>query len=79
MTVNLKPSVQFEFDSERRTFEECLTAIKDACNDMPDCEGCPWEYFCKKHLAEESMADFIASFKMMLLDYEEDEDEEEGY
>ena len=77
MTVNLKPSVQFGSDNEKRVFEDCLESIKDACIDMPDCDGCPWAYFCKKHLSEESMADFLANFKMMLLDYEEDEEEEE--
>ena len=83
MTVRLRPAVEFEFDSERRTFEECLTEIKDACNDMPECDGCPWKYFCDKHFQqEESLADFISAFKSMLLDYEcvnDVPEDEEGY
>lgn len=76
MTVNLKPSVQFEAEAEKHCFESCLDAIKQACIDMPECDGCPWGYFCKKHLTEEGLADFISSFKMMLLDYETEEEEE---
>lgn len=77
MTVNLKPSVQFEAEAEKHCFESCLDAIHEACKDMSECDGCPWECFCKKHLFEESMADFIFSFKMMLLNCENEEEEEE--
>lgn len=76
MKVVLKPSVQFEADAEKYCFERCLDAIKQACLDMPECDRCPWGYFCNKHLTEENLADFISSFKMMLLNCETEEEEE---
>jgi len=76
MTVNLKPSVQFETEAEKHCLESCLDAIQQACRDMCGCDGCPWKDFCKHHLAEEDMVEFIASFKKMLLDCETEEEEE---